>query len=35
MIARTIRRTSSAFSVAAMIAIAGLALPSVSWAQDL
>ena len=34
MIARTIRRTSSAFTVAAMIAVAGLALPSVSWAQD-
>ncbi|HEX8876731.1 MAG TPA: HEAT repeat domain-containing protein [Phycisphaerales bacterium] len=34
MIARTIRRSGSILSVAALIAGAGLALPSVAWAQD-
>lgn len=34
MIARTIRRSGSILSVAALIAGAGLALPTLAWAQD-
>ncbi|MBY0114377.1 MAG: HEAT repeat domain-containing protein [Phycisphaerales bacterium] len=34
MIARTIRRSGSILSVAALIAGAGLALPNAAWAQD-